>query len=234
MQEKSSICTRQRRASSSERGKKENVCGEKSIKWEGSNGCQIVNEVKRKTGENAKWRTCGLKNRRQKSPKKILSQETLDMIDCNDGKKGNFEPNVFVGVLPPFSVLLAFDHLRWRLNLAGQPRRYLIDLSRALLWLNPTKFQPFGFTAQFASKWALTFGLKISALSSQIPTYTPICPHPHPTHADPHSQHPLQLFHLILPQCQVWSGSSWMDDGSYILRTKCQRVKGLWHLTSSS
>ena len=77
----------------------------------------------------------------------------------------------WVRILSPFSVLRSFA-----VTTKSKPTA-IIALSRSFLWLNPTKFQPFGFTApsvQFVSKWALTFGLKISDLK---PTHPPTLIH---------------------------------------------------------
>ena len=77
----------------------------------------------------------------------------------------------WVRILSPFPVLRSFA-----VTTKSKPTA-IIALSRSFLWLNPTKFQPFGFTApsvQFVSKWALTFGLKISDLK---PTHPPTLIH---------------------------------------------------------
>ena len=90
----------------------------------------------------------------------------------------------WVRILSPFSVLRSFA-----VTTKSKPTA-IIALSRSFLWLNPTKFQPFGFTApsvQFVSKWALTFGLKISDLK---PTHPPTHPH---SSTHPHLPHSLPL-----------------------------------------
>ena len=118
--------------------------------------------------------------------------------DCNDGKKGNFELNVsgFYHLFPScslqsFAVTTKSNPTTW--PLFDRPPFPLSSLIKSdqipAIWIYTA------LSLQFVSKWALTFGLKISPLSPPIhiqPTPSPtLTPNPHiclhPTHADPHT-----------------------------------------------
>ena len=171
-------------------------------------------------------------------------------------KKGNFELNVsgFYHLFPSCSLQSFAVTTKSNPTLS----RYLIALlSHSLLWLNPTKFQPFGFILHWvcnlfpSERSPLPWKYPLSAHPS---TYNPPSP-PHPHMPPPHPRIPtypflntpfpflilyvwphllsiikllkctlhVASFHFLVPIMSTVNG---IHDGWWILRTKCQHVRG--------